>query len=68
MENEFWLPLNLSGYEDSHLISNLGNIKTIKGRILKQRFDKDGYYQVNLYNNGIEVTKKVHRLVFNIFI
>ena len=60
---EIYVQINLDGYRDSHLISNYGNIKTVKGRILKQRFDKDGYYQVNLYNQGMETTKKVHRLL-----
>lgn len=62
--NRIWKPINLSPFNKSHLISNYGDIKVIKtGRLLKQRFDKDGYYQVNLYYNGLEVTKKVHRLV-----
>lgn len=61
---EIWKPINLEPFNKSHLISNYGKIKIIKtGRILKQRFDKDGYYQVNLYCQGLEVTKKVHRLV-----
>lgn len=60
---EIYVPLNLEGFRDSHLVSNFGNIKTVKGRILKQRLDKDGYLQVNLYNKGYEITKKVHRLV-----
>lgn len=61
---EIWKPINLEPFNKSHLISNYGKIKVIKtGRILKQRFDKDGYYQVNLYYQGLEQTKKVHRLV-----
>ena len=61
---EVWKPINLEPFNKSHLISNYGKIKVIKtGRILKQRFDKDGYYQVNLYYQGLELTKKVHRLV-----
>lgn len=60
---EIYVPLNLEGFRNSHLVSNLGNVKTIKGKILKQRLDKDGYYQVNLYYNGLETTKKVHRLI-----
>lgn len=60
---EIWKPINLKEFNDSHLVSNLGRVKTTKGRILKQRFDRDGYYQVNLYNKGLEKTKKVHRIV-----
>ena len=59
-----WKPINLKPFNESHLISNYGDIRVIKtNRLLKQRLDKDGYYQVNLYYNGLEVTKKVHRLV-----
>ena len=62
--NVIWKPINLEPFNNSHIISNYGDIKVIKtDRILKQRFDSDGYYQVNLYYNGIEATKKVHRLV-----
>ena len=60
---EIWLPVNIDGYRDSHLVSNKGRIKTTKGRVLKQRFDTDGYYQVNMCNNGKEKTFKVHRIV-----
>lgn len=59
-----WKPINLEPFNKTHLISNYGDIKVIKtNRILKQRLDKDGYYQVNLYCEGFEITKKVHRLV-----
>lgn len=61
---EIWKPINLEPFNKSHLVSNYGKIKVIKtGRILKQRFDRDGYYQVNLYYQGFEATKKTHRLV-----
>ena len=33
---EIYVPLNLEGYRNSHLVSNFGNVKTIRGRILKQ--------------------------------
>lgn len=61
---EIWKDVNLVPFNETHMISNYGKVKVKKtGRIIKQRFDKDGYYQVNLYCNGIEKTKKVHRLV-----
>lgn len=61
--NEIWKPINLEPFNKSHLISNFGNIKTIQGKILSQNIDKDGYYQVCLCYEGLQQTKKVHRLV-----
>ena len=56
---EIWKPINLPPFNNSHLVSNFGNIKLIKnGKMINQRFDKDGYYQVNLYYNGLEKNQK----------
>lgn len=60
---EIWKWVNIDGYRESHLISNFARIKTKNGRILKQRFDKDGYYQFNMYINGKETTRKTHRVL-----
>lgn len=66
---EIWKDINLVPFNETHIISNYGNIKVKKtGRLIKQRLDKDGYYQVNLYCNGLEKTKKVHRLVALTFV
>ena len=66
---EIWKDINLIPFNETHIISNYGRIKVKKtGRLIKQRFDKDGYYQVNLYCKGLEKTKKVHRLVALTFV
>ena len=59
-----WKKINNFDYE----ISNTGEIRNSKNKIIKQRRDKDGYYIVNLYKDGIQYTKKVHRLVAEAFI
>ena len=52
-----------------YCVSNLGNIKYIKtNTILKQRFDKNGYKRVNLYDKNRKIlTKRTHRLVIEAF-
>lgn len=64
---ETWKPIpEFEGYH----VSDKGNIKSFltdkeNGRILKFRFDKDGYYMVwTKYNSA----SRVHRLVANAFI
>lgn len=46
-------------------VSNLGNIRNIKThKVLKKRFDRDGYEKINLSNNeSKKTTFLVHRLV-----
>ena len=63
MEGEIWVPVNIPGFESSHLVSNLGRVKTVSGKILSQSFAKDGYYKVELNHNGKAITRTVHRIV-----
>ncbi|AIS73901.1 HNH endonuclease [Lactobacillus phage Ldl1] len=63
-------------------VSNLGRVRTvdriatdrngkkyhIKGRILKQRCDRNGYMRVHLQVNGKQVTLLVHRAVATSFL
>lgn len=72
---EIWK--NIIGFEDSYQISNIGNVKSknrrvnskygktrfVKGQILKNIIDKDGYHKVNLKRNQKGKTLFVHRLV-----
>lgn len=68
---EIWKPM--CGYENSHEISDLGNVRSItrtvkgrciKGKPLKQHPDTRGYLRIKPNN----VTEKVHRLVAKTFI
>lgn len=73
---------DIRDYENLYQGSNLGRVKSfdrwvkgrngsvrlIKGRILKQCTDKDGYLQVVLCKNNKQKTYKVHRLVAETFI
>lgn len=57
---------DIDGYAGFYKISNLGNVKSLKGkteRFLKQYKDKNGYLHVSLSKNGHLKTFQVHRLV-----
>lgn len=77
MENlEVWK--EIKGYEDSHLISNLGKIKSlqryvkakggskrqVKGRIIKQCIDSVGYFAAKINNKTI----RIHRILGETFL
>lgn len=59
--------MDIKGYEGQYQVSNLGNIRNSKGKILKDRFDKDGYKKVTLCKDGNKKTYRVHRLVLETF-
>lgn len=71
INNERWLPvINYNGiFKESHLISNLGRVKTLfrKGmkreRLLLQYVDGHGYFRVKLSFCGVSRSVRVHRLV-----
>ena len=58
---------NIDGYTH-YQISNLGNIKSINGKLVKKQSDKYGYLVVGLYKNGNRKVHKVHRLVAKAFL
>ena len=72
----------LKGFEGLYEVSNKGRVRSVdrvfikkngrmqpvKGKILKQTKDKDGYYKVYLCNQGLEKNVFVHRLVAEAFI
>lgn len=73
--NEIWMPVkNFPGYE----VSNLGRVRTWKKRngkslrtepVLKSsRLDANGYYKVDLIQDGNRKTMWVHRLVAEAFL
>lgn len=50
-------------------VSNQGDVRNTRtNKILGRRVDKDGYRQVQLYNSGVGLNHKVHRLVAEAFI
>lgn len=48
---------------EAYCVSASGEVKNNRGRLLKQRKDKDGYLHVNLRRGGKEYCVFVHRLV-----
>ena len=54
---------------NNYSVSNKGRIRDDKRGVIKaKQLSKDGYYKVDLYNNGIRSTKRVHRLVAETFL
>lgn len=61
---------SIDGFLD-YEVSNMGRVKSLKygkTRILKDRPDGSGYFQVILCLDGKEKSHKVHRLVAEAFI
>ena len=65
---EIWK--DIPNYEGIYQISNLGRIKSLKGKekILKLLIDKQGYYMVRLWENGKTKQFYIHRLVAEAFL
>lgn len=66
---EIWK--NIPDYEGHYIVSNLGNVKSIKFNkeiTLKQANDAYGYKHLTLFKNGIMKTIKVHKLVAMCFL
>ena len=53
---------SVKGYEGIYEVSDMGNIRNMRGVVLKQRLHK-GYHIVNLSKNGRKSTHLVSRLV-----
>lgn len=70
------------GYRDTYAVSNLGRVKSLdrinvnrngvtrllRGKMLSLSCDSEGYSQVGLLRDGVEVKRRVHRLVAEAFI
>lgn len=78
---EKWI--DIQGFENKYQVSNLGRVRSVdrivvrsdgktlhkKGKILKNRINRDGYLSVILYDNNFKCNSKyVHRLVAQSFL
>jgi len=63
MEEE-WRPILGYDYE----VSNLGNVRNKKGKIMKLQTNKDGYLNIIIRISNDRKTFKVHRLVLQTFL
>lgn len=63
---EIWKDIN--GYDGKYKVSNLGNVKNNREKIMKIQVRKDGYAIIVLSKNGIQKAHYIHSLVANAFI
>lgn len=67
MENEIYRVIE--GTNGKYSVSNKGNVFNNESKkLLKQSFYENGYLSVNLYLNGKQHKKRVHRIVAETFI
>lgn len=59
--NEIWKPVN--NFEKLYEVSNLGRVKTTRGRVLKVHPQNSGYLQITFTLNKVRTKFLVHRLV-----
>lgn len=74
--NEIWL--SIIGFEELYEVSNLGRIKSLRRldsinrivieKVLKLQKIVKGYIGISLCKNGIQCSKRVHRLVLESFV
>jgi len=63
---EIWKKIN--GYEEKYMVSNLGNIKSLRTNKNYYLSNSKNYKRVSLYKNGKIKSYSVHRLVAEHFI
>lgn len=82
MDKEIWK--DVEGYEGLYQVSNLGRVKSleriiehkgcyggfyhVKGKILKPRTEKDGYFRIGLKKDRTQKFYRINRLVAKTFI
>lgn len=65
--------VSLHGYEDTHLISREGVVKSLPrntspGRVLTHQVDRHGYSYVSVSSHGKMKAEKIHRLLLSTFV
>lgn len=66
---EIWRRVPIPEYEEMYMISNLGQVYSVKsGRCLKPKRTRVGYYRIALAHNGKIKNVAIHRLVAMAFI
>lgn len=69
MDSEIWKPIQVQGFEGLYLISNLGNVWSVrKNKNLKHGINGGGYKFVVLYNHGKAKIVRIHRILAEYFI
>jgi len=53
---------------DRTVVHSNGRLQFVKGSVMKQTYDKDGYLKVTLNKNGAKAYKRVHQIVAQTFI
>jgi len=62
MENEIWKEID--GMNGRYLISSLGNVYSVRSKVIMKVFDTNGYNRVKIFKKGY----RVHRLVGTHFV
>ena len=57
----------IEGFNGRYEVSNFGNVRNSKGKILKQSISRNGYKRISLFKNGYKFML-VHRLVAIAFV
>lgn len=65
-QDEIWRPV--LGWEQSYLISSLGNVFSVRRGKPVIGHDGKGYRRITLYESGRKKTVKIHRLVMDAFV
>lgn len=65
-DNEIWKPVK--GFENIYEVSNLGNIRNMRGKVLKTHKNNRGYEMIDFTVNKVRTKKLVHRVVMEAFV
>ena len=68
MSVEVYKPIPLPDYKDRYLVSNMGNVKSLRSESVFKTLSKRGYYVVDLFSKGRRKHFYVARLVALAFI